>query len=194
MRVVVLDTETTGWVRNLPLDDPRQPHLVQLGVIVADTERREVVSSIDIMVRPEGWEIPDRVVKVHGISEAKANVHGISERLATELLVDLWGGSRMIAHNANFDHRILSIAMARYQPKVIQDRWAGTERLCTMEESVRYVKKKKKEGRTKYQNPSLGEAYKHFTGRAMKSAHSAYPDADACMHVLWGILDQQPGM
>ena len=142
MRVVVLDTETTGWLRNLDPADPKQPHLVQLGAIVAETSNREVLSVLDVMIRPEGWHIPSAVVKVHGIDDSMAAEHGVSEKLATELFLDLWKGSKVIAHNVGFDIGIMGCAIARYAPAHLA-MWQKTDKHCTMDLSTPLVRKRR---------------------------------------------------
>ena len=67
------DTETTGlplW--NDPSDDPRQPHIVQLAAALVDIDTRRTIASMDVIVKPDGWTIPDDTVAVHGITTEHA--------------------------------------------------------------------------------------------------------------------------
>ena len=54
------DTETTGLpLFKEPSEHPDQPHLVQLAASLVDLDTRAVLSSIDVIVKPDGWTIPD---------------------------------------------------------------------------------------------------------------------------------------
>jgi DNA polymerase-3 subunit epsilon len=183
MLIFSYDTETTGlpnW--KLPSGDPAQPHLVQLAGILADTETRSVVSSIDLIIRPDGWEIPEVVTAIHGITTERALKVGVSEAEAFAAFIALWGGRQRIAHNRTFDQRIMRIAAKRYADEALIERWADkATHGCTMMDS------KEPMGMSKW--PKLSEAYKHFTGKPLENAHSAMADARACLDVYFGILD-----
>lgn len=183
MLVFAYDTETTGipdW--KIPSEDPSQPHLVQIAGILADTTTREIVSSIDLIIRPDGWEIPDEVAAIHGITTEKALEVGVREVQAFEIFMTLWGGRFRIAHNRTFDQRIMRIAAKRYGDDRLIEQWAAKDNHeCTM------LGSKTPMGVTKW--PKLSEAYEHFTGKPLENAHSAMADARACLEVYWGILD-----
>ena len=66
-----VDTETSGLVETkLPASHPAQPHLVQLGLVLMD-EAREL-ATVELVVLPEGYVIPDRAAQVHGITTETA--------------------------------------------------------------------------------------------------------------------------
>ena len=45
------DTETTGLpLYDQPSDDPRQPHIVQLGAILVDLDARKEIACLDLIV------------------------------------------------------------------------------------------------------------------------------------------------
>lgn len=95
------DTETTGLpLFNDPSEDPRQPHLVQLAASLIDLDKRETIASMNVIVEPRGWVIPDDVAKIHGITTEHAAAFGVSEHLALMMFTDLWlRAQRRIAHN-----------------------------------------------------------------------------------------------
>lgn len=185
MIVIAYDTETTGipdW--KIPSGDPCQPHLVQLAALVADTETRQIISSIDLIIKPDGWEIPDEVAEIHGITTEYALVHGVPEAEAFALFMSLWGGKFRLAHNRTFDQRILRIAAKRYGTEAQIEAWADKESHdCTMWLSKPIMGVGK--------NPKLSEAYEFFTGKPLENAHSAMADTQACLDVYFGILDHQ---
>lgn len=197
--ILPFDTETTGLpLFSEPSDDPRQPHLVQLGACLVDTDTRKILSTLDVMVKPDGWTIPDEVAAVHGITTEMAGDLGVPEVLAVEMLLDLWADGRRlrVAHNEQFDARIVRIALKRHVDDATADAWkAGraecTARLATPLCALPHTEKMKQARRFHYKTPNLGEAYRHFTGRELQNAHSALADVHGCLEVYWAIQDQQ---
>lgn len=193
MHAIFYDTETTG----LPLfrersEHPGQPHIVQLAAALVNMDTRVTVASIDVIVRPAGWTIPDEVAAIHGITTERAMDEGVPEPLALDMLLDLWGGRRTrIAHNEPFDARIVRIAAMRHRPDMA-DPWEAGQAECTAKLSTPILAlpptpKMIAAGFTKHKTPNLGEAYQHFLGEPMKDAHSAMPDVLACMEVYFAI-------
>lgn len=192
------DTETSGLpLFNDPSEDPRQPHIVQLGACLVDLDSRKVISSLDVIVRPDGWEIPDDVAKVHGITTEYAREVGIPENVAVQMLVDLWDTRLRIAHNESFDARILRIGIMRAVGHELADHWKAGRAACTQGLSTPHCKlpptpKMRAAGRNHYKSANLGEAYLHFTGKPLEGAHSAMVDVRACMAVYFAVQDMQP--
>lgn len=194
--VLFYDTETTGLpLFREPSDDPRQPHIVQLGACLVNLATRHVISSIDVICRPDGWVIPDDVAKIHGITTEYAQAVGVPESLAVEMLLDmsLQAGIR-IGHNENFDARIVRIACKRFFDEDSAELWEQRARACTAQLSTPILalpptEKMLRAGFTKHKTPNLGEAFKHFTGRDLEGAHSAMVDVRACMEVFFAIQD-----
>lgn len=54
-----------------PSEHPGQPHIVQLAALLVDPESHETIASMDVIVRPSGWTIPDDVAAVHGTTTAR---------------------------------------------------------------------------------------------------------------------------
>lgn len=121
------DTETTGLpLFNEPSEDPRQPHIVQLAASLIDLESRATLASMDVIVRPADWEIPEEVAAIHGITTEHARALGVREAIALELFLELWSRSSLrVAHNEQFDARIIRIALLRYGPCPVPDTWQG---------------------------------------------------------------------
>jgi NAD(P)-dependent dehydrogenase (short-subunit alcohol dehydrogenase family) len=60
--VLFYDTETSGLpMFGQPSEHPDQPHVVQLGACLVDLDPWQTLATLDVMVRPEGWTIPDEV-------------------------------------------------------------------------------------------------------------------------------------
>ena len=192
-RVVFFDTETTGLPAfKQPSDHPDQPHIVQLAALLVDVPTRRVLSTLDVMVRPDGWLIPDEAASVHGITTEMAADLGVPESLAVEMLLDLIGDRTRVAHNQPFDARIVRIACLRHFEPSQADAWTEGAAECTAQLSTPILKlpptdRMRAAGFTKFKTPNLGEAVRHFTGKPLENAHSALADVRGCMDVWFAI-------
>ena len=197
-------TETQGLPDfKAPSEAPHQPHIVQLAALLVDPESRETIASMDVIVRPDGWTIPDETAAVHGITTERAEAVGITEKLAVEMLIELWRGPgyTRIAHNEQFDARIVRIALKRFidtpgEVLPMSDEWKDgraecTARMATPICAIPPTARMLRAGFNKFKTPNLGEAYRHFTGRELKNAHSAMADVLACRDVFFAIQDMR---
>lgn len=189
------DTETTGpplW--NDPSDDPRQPHIVQLAAALVDLDTRRTIASMDVIVKPDDWTIPDDVAAIHGITTEHALRVGIDESLAVDMLLGLWEGRTRIAHNESFDARIVRIALKRFGYDAASDLWKVGKAECTQALSTPILKLPPTEAmkaarRFHHKSANLGEAYQHFTGKPLENAHTAMADVQACIAVYFAAQD-----
>lgn len=187
------DTETTGLPDfKAPSESAHQPHIVQLAALLVDMDTRETIQSMDVITRPDGWTIPDEVAAVHGITTEYAMQVGIPERLAVEMFMQLWSGRNRVAHNQQFDARILRIALLRHASAEAADVWKSGPAECTAVMATPICQipptaKMVKAGFSKFKTPNLSEAYRHFTGGELQNAHSAIADVLACRDVYFAI-------
>lgn len=191
MNIVFYDTETTGlpdW--KSPSGSESQPHLVELSAIRVDADTREVNGELSVIIKPDGWVIPDDVIEVHGITNEIAQTEGVPEREAVDSLLALCEGEHLrVAHNRTFDQRIIRIALKRYFSEEDQDKWAEKENHeCTML-MAKPICQLPPKGRYGWKNPKLEEAYKHFTGEELEGNHRAMVDAKACMAIYFAMKD-----
>ena len=186
--VCAYDTETTGlpdWKN--PSDSHHQPHLVQLAAILADEDTGKVISTLDLIIQPDGWEIPQEVTDIHGITNEIANEVGVNEMDAVALFLQMVGSAKRLAHNRTFDLRIIRIATKRYFPENVQEKWAEKENHdCTMM-MAKPIMQMEPKGRYGYKSPKLSEAYQHFMGKELQDAHSAIADARACLDIYFAM-------
>lgn len=192
--IFAYDTETTG----LPLfrdrsDDPRQPHLVQLAMLLLNDDGTER-THCNVIIRPDGWTIPPEVAAIHGITHERAMDEGIDENVAVAMFVAMQGqGGVRVAHNESFDRRILRIAMtralfARDFIEAIEERQA----FCTCEAAKPIVnlpptEKMLAAGITGPKSPKLEECIRHFFGEDMEGAHDALVDVRACARLYFHL-------
>lgn len=192
-KIVAFDLETTGipdW--KIPSDDPNQPHIVEIGAILSDTETRETLDHFAFVVRPDTWVIPQETIDVHGITNDQASEEGIGipepDAISHLLHMCKEADFNRASHNRTFDQRIIRIALKRYFPEYL-DEWANKDNFfCTMFNSKNICKIPNKSGRG-IKNPTLDEAHQFFCGEPAKGAHRALFDAQSCLDIYYGIKD-----
>lgn len=194
---IFFDTETQGLPDfRAPSDADHQPHLVQLAAQLIDADTREVIQSLDVIVEPNGWEIPDEAANVHGISTERAAKFGIPEGIVVQLFYAMWlKADCRVAHNQPFDERILRIALKRFLGEPETDAWKAGESECTQKLATPILQlppteRMKAVGRHHHKSANLSEAYKFFTGKDLEGAHQAMVDVEACVAVYWAITDR----
>ena len=188
--ILGFDTETTGLpVYSEPSGGENQPHLVQLAAILINADTREEVASMDVIIKPDGWVIPDDVAKIHGITTEYANQVGIPEKMALEMFLELQSGATRISYNKSFDQRIIRIATKRFSNDDVIESWADKENFHCAMIAARPVVKCPAKTKGKFKNPKLQEAYEHFFGESFEDSHSAMADTRACMKVHWATVD-----
>ena len=178
---IVFDTETTGlpdWKSQSEAE--HQPHIVQLAANLIDMDSQKVIQSMDVIIKPEGWTSSKEALEAHGITTEYAMDVGIPEKLALEMFLALWNGRTRVAHNTTFDNRIIRIATKRYCSEEVAEAWHTGPYFCTMINARKIMAISK--------NPTLGEAYTHFTSKVLENAHSALPDTNACMEVYFALM------
>ena len=103
---LVFDTETTGLPKgdNAPVSEvDNWPRVVQLAWQLHD-ETGKLLEHHNMVIRPEGFEIPYSAEKVHGISTAMAQEQGQSlETVLKQFNGALSQSTYLIGHNIRFD-------------------------------------------------------------------------------------------
>jgi len=183
---LVYDTETTSLVhQHLPPDDPSQPHLVQLGLILLDDGIER--ASAELIVKPDGYTIPPQATAVHGISTELAAACGVPLLTALSVFCKLReAASEIVAYNLAFDELVMDAAIAR------SGRWPShpgpAKRSCAMLLAAPIVNlppspRMLAAGMDGPKPPSLAEAHRFFFGKGFDGAHGALADARACARV-----------
>jgi DNA polymerase-3 subunit epsilon len=183
--ILPFDTETTGlpdW--KSPSGAEHQPHIVQLAAILADPATRKDIATLDVIIKPDGWDIPQETIDIHGITTERAMDEGIPEAEALDQFIELYRQcSLRVAHSTTFDNRLIRIALKRYRPDLIRDdEWKDKAKyFCTLMNARKIMGGK--DGHT------LGECYHYFFGKPLEGAHNAMVDTRACMEIYWAMQD-----
>lgn len=193
MTILFFDTESTGLPSfRLPTGHDDQPHCVQLAAILTADDGREI-SQVNVIIKPEGWSIPDGAANIHGITTDIAKAVGIREVVASGLLCDLAAcADTVVAHNIKFDRQIAETMFQRAGRG-----WRLPDRqFCTAEASASIVNLPPTDrmiaaGIDRPKTPKLEECIQHFFGEELNGAHDALVDVRACMRVYFAIQKEQ---
>ena len=189
------DTETTGlpsW--DLPADDPSQPRIAAIAMVLATDDGR-VVDVHHQLVKPEGWSMPAEALRVNGLSDAILAEHGRPMGGALERFnqyLDL--KPTIVGHNIRFDAKLIRGELRRAG---LPDRFDETKIGCTMKEATPICRlpptdRMMASGRRGFKAPNLAEAIRHFFGERLPDAHDCLFDALACRRI-WLAIQKAKG-
>lgn len=188
--VLFFDTETTGipertW--NWDTDFDKYPHIVQIAWKHGSVEESHII-------RPDGWEIPEETVAVHGITTEYALEHGEPFPAVIDLFIaSALDAGLICGHNIHFDTGIIKanilreLGRAYYDACNVEAALYKGKRIDTMRPAMKWVDARMLNGRLKF--PNLGELYSRcFPGETFP-AHDALEDAKAVARCLPVLLE-----
>ena len=188
--VLFFDTETTGipdrsakW----DTDFADYPHVVQMAWIHGCKVENHII-------RPDGWEIPDDTVAVHGITTEYALEHGEPFAAVVDMFIqDCHDAGLICGHNIHFDTGIVKANILRelgreyYDANDVETALYKGKRIDTMRPTMKWVDARMANGRLKF--PNLSELYSRcFPGETFP-AHNAIEDVKAVARCLPVILE-----
>ena len=176
------DTETTGLPRNwkAPVTDlDNWPRMIQIGWIMCDQNGNRLETK-GYVIKPEDFLIPKEASDVHGITIEKAMSEGVALTSVLGEFNHLIEQSEFIvAHNINFDRKILGAELIRKQ---VASEFETKRMLCTMQSST---DKCKITGPYGYKWPTLSELHTKLFGEDFEGAHDASADINATERCFW---------
>lgn len=183
-RYLFFDTETTGLPKNYnaPASDSNNwPRLVQIAWII-DNENGDRLYQQSSIIKPEGFQIPVSVSKIHRITteialEKGEDLKTVLKKLATHLIKC----DCLVAHNIAFDEKIIEAEMIR---KKVPISFQHYDKVCTMLQSVNFCKK---QGQYGYKWPRLQELYIDLFEEDFEEAHNAFADISATAKCFWEL-------
>ena len=186
--ILFFDTETTGLPvdYDAPVTDINNwPMLVQLAYLLYDSEGN-FVSSVDHIIKPDGFEIPLEASQVHKITHRRAKNEG--EDLTTVLVNFnnvLSNVSTVVAHNISFDEKILG---AEYLRTGIVNSLSPKNKICTMIKSTEFCAISSPYGGYKW--PKLSELHHILFNIGFEEAHNASVDVRATSKCYWELIQK----
>jgi DNA polymerase III subunit epsilon len=185
MKILFFDCETTGVPKNYNAsyeDVDNWPRVIALAWILV-RDNGTVISSSHKLIKPDGWQMPTEKFWIdNGFSHAKNLAEGypiaevLSEMMEAKLQANL-----LVAHNLNFDHRVV---WAEFIRAGIKPR-SGMNKLCTMMKSTSYCKLPGTRG---FKWPKLEELYEVLFAKKMDGAHDAMKDITATKDCFFELL------
>ena len=189
--VLFFDCETTGipernWRWEEDFD--KFPHIVQLSWMHGNIVENHII-------RPEGWEIPESTVEVHGITTEYALEHGEPFAGVVDMFInDCHDAALICGHNIYFDTSIIKANILRdlgseyYSASGVRDALDKGKRIDTMRSTMKWVDARMANGRLKF--PNLSELYSRcFPGESFP-AHDALEDVKAVARCLPVLVEQ----
>ncbi len=132
MRLIILDTETTGL-------EPKQGHrLIEVGALEM-VNRRLTGKSFHEYVQPER-DVPMEAQAVHGITEEFLADKGLFSTIA-EQFIEFITGAELIIHNAPFDLGFLDNELA-IAGKMIGKKYPKVSDICKITDSLKLARRK----------------------------------------------------
>ncbi|WP_430900537.1 MULTISPECIES: 3'-5' exonuclease [unclassified Paraflavitalea] len=186
-KILFFDTETNG----VPVDYKASytdvnnwPRVIQLAWLLT-TSTGEVLSEGNYLIKPDGWEMPTEQFWIdNGFSQEKSMAEGIPIVEALDAFYkDKMQADILVAHNLNFDHRIVwaEFIRAGKEPR------SGIHKICTMMKSTNYCKIPAKRG---YKWPKLEELYEFLFKDRFDNAHDAMADITATAECFFELVNR----
>lgn len=174
--LLFFDTETTGVPRryDAPISDlANWPRLVQIGWVLYNDDGTQL-DEAEYIIKPEGFVIPESVVRIHGITTESASLEGTPLReVLSKFSDELAHASIVVGHNVSYD---VNVVGAEYLRCGMEDALAAKPKICTMRESTNFCKLP---GPLGYKWPKLQELYGILFHTDMGAAHNALVDIKA---------------
>ena len=190
-QVLFFDCETTGIPEKgakWDVDYESFPHIVELAWKIGPVEESYIII-------PDGWEIPEETVKIHGITTEQAQQNGVSFSYAINRFIYAALGAPLICgHNVHFDTSMIKANILRelgrnyYDTFEVEAALYKGKRIDTMRSAMKWVDARTQDGRLKF--PNLTELFSRcFPGEDFP-AHHAIEDVRAVARCLPVLVEQ----
>lgn len=185
MRELFFDVETTGLIpkgAKWRTDFQQFPHIVQFSWW-SNGEMK------DYIIKPVGYEIPERSTEIHGITQQDALENGVLfEKVLDEFLDDAIEADKVVAHNAYFDSSTIKANGLRLRIPIyiLEKALHPSKRIDTMFKANKFVGARQKNGSGKF--PSLAELYSKLFNDTFP-AHNSAEDVKALMKCYYKLIE-----
>jgi len=177
------DTETTGVPKDYRAPAIEWPRMVQLAWLMHN-EKREVIDSGNLIIKPEGFKIPKAAADIHGITNEIALGRGMGLEGVLKVFKERLDTAKyIIGHNVSFDRKILRGELIRNK---IEYDSSEKIKLCTMMLSTKYCAIPNRSG---FKWPKLQELHEKLFGEEFEGAHDASADIKATARCFWKLID-----
>ncbi len=175
MKILVFDTETTGFINKKDPSLEIQPHIIQFAWILWELKdgKYTEIERKDILIKPP-ISIPYGASQVHHIYDIDVQSAPKMDEVIDEIMEFINSADAIIGHNIEYDEDMLKLELRRLE-KVHM--YAPSQVICTMKTTVDYCAIQWNWLRFKY--PKLGELHKKLFWEYFSWAHDAMVDVEA---------------
>ncbi len=177
MKILVFDTETTGFINKKEIDLEKQPRIVQFAWIFweLEDEKFTLEKEIDILINPK-ISIPYQSSEVHHIYDIDVKKSPYIDDVIDDIMLYINTADVVVWHNIEYDEDMIKLELRRldrlykYMPK---------QTMCTMKTTVNFCAIQWNWKRFKY--PKLWELHKKLFWEYFIWAHDALTDVKATL-------------
>ncbi|MEM9078514.1 MAG: DNA polymerase III subunit alpha [Bacteroidota bacterium] len=188
---LIFDTETTGLPKrwDAPITDTDNwPRCIQIAWQLHD-ELGNLVEQQDMLVKPDGFNIPYEAEQIHGISTALAEQEGVSMNETLELFNEaLTKAKFVVGQNVDFDVNIMGCEFHRLG---ISNQLTELPVLDTCTEATAELCKIPGGRGGKFKLPTLTELHEFLFGEPFAEAHNATADVEATTRCFLELVRKQ---
>ena len=200
MKVLILDTETTGLPKTKELNDETLelwPYIVQFSYVIYDVQTNEMIKVRDAIAKlPEGIIMDDFNISIHGITNEQSSSEGVDlPKLLDEFIEDFDNVDLIVGHNLSFDLNVLRCELMRkinneyncfekeFYYEFLHMLKASNKLYCTMMETIDICKIKavNKYGKKYIKYPKLSELHETLFQTSPKNLHNSLNDVMVCL-------------
>ncbi len=193
--ILFFDTETTNFLNGkLDYNHPDQARVVQIGALMVDDQAADYpeIMRLDVVLDVSDANFSEGAVKIHGITKEFSRTFGVNENATYDIFLNMIEVSDMcVAHNSDFDTKMIRYQMQRLSGDEKFDPFAGRNVYCTMKALAPVLKLPPKGRNPGFGWPNLTEACQIALGREPTNAHNAIGDVLDCRDLFFWMLSQR---
>lgn len=177
MKILVFDTETTGFINKKDPNLEAQPYIIQFAGILGELKDGEYteIERKNIFIKPP-IAIPYGASQVHHIYDIDVKDAPNMADSHDEMMSFLSRADAIIGHNIEYDEDMIKLELKRLEKLHL---YAPDQVICTMKTTVDFCAIQGNGMRFKY--PKLGELHKKLFGEYFVGAHDAMVDVEATL-------------
>ena len=194
MQYLVFDTETSDLPKTKIVSPEKMhlyPYVVQFSYIIYDQDTNTKIKIFDKIIKLKPYNVISKdSTKFHGITNEISELKGVSLKdVLTEFLTDIDSIDCLVAHNKEFDLKMIMIELMRLiEDEIVpelklnwENKLAKVQGLsnvrCTMRDSIDLCKIEKENSRGKYYKfPTLSELHMKLFMVEPKNLHNSLND------------------
>lgn len=177
MKILVFDTETTGFINKKDPSLEAQPHIIQFAWILWELRdwKYNELERKNLFIKPP-ISIPYWASQVHHIYDIDVQDAPMMHQQIDEIMDFLWKADAIIGHNIEYDEDMLKVELRRLEKLHL---YSPSQIICTMKSTVDFCSIEWNGLRFKY--PKLWELYKKLFWEYFIWAHDAMVDVEATL-------------